>query len=115
MTRIYLGETKNGQKEIFCKGHSGYAASGADIVCAAISILTYAFQRLCIELDSRNKLQINLLEIKDGETRLIISDPVNITYNSFWMIRASLESLEENYPENVKIYLEWEDFQKANM
>ena len=27
-------------KEITCKGHAGYAASGQDIICAAVSALT---------------------------------------------------------------------------
>ena len=115
MTHIYLGENKNGKKEIYCKGHSGYAAAGADIVCSAISFLTYGFNRLVIELDKRNKLQLNQMKISDGELHTIISDPLNETASAFWMIKTALEELEENYPKNVKIYLEWEDFLKVNM
>lgn len=113
MTYVYLHE-ENGQKEIYCKGHSGYAAAGADIVCAAVSILTYSFNRLVIELDKRNKLQLNVMEIKDGETRTIISDPVNVTQEAFYMLKVGIESLEENFEKNVKIYTEWGDFLKAN-
>ena len=114
MTNIYLRES-NGQKEIICKGHSGYAVAGQDIVCSAVSILTYSFNRLAIEMDKRNKLQLNILKISDGEVHTLVSDPANLIATSFFMLRMGLESLQENYPENVKIYLEWEDFLKASM
>lgn len=115
MTNIYIAENNNGKKEIYCKGHSGYAMAGADIVCAAISMLTYAFDRVCIELDKKNKLQLNEMKISDGEIYTVISDPVNSADSAFYMLKAGLTSLEENYPKNVKIFTVWEDFQKSSL
>lgn len=114
MTRVFLRES-NGQKEIICQGHAGYSIAGSDIICAAISILTYSFNRLVIEMDKKNKLQLNTLKISDAQLHTVVSDPTNASSCAFYMLRVGLESLEENYPENVKIYLEWEDFQKAIM
>ena len=40
MTHVSIIKTRNGEyKGFHCIGHSGYASSGEDIVCAAISVL----------------------------------------------------------------------------
>ncbi len=40
MTTITITRSQNGDyKRVLCKGHSGYADRGSDIVCSAISIL----------------------------------------------------------------------------
>lgn len=40
MTTITITKSKNGNyKQVECKGHTGYANSGEDIVCAAVSVL----------------------------------------------------------------------------
>ncbi len=40
MTTILIKKSKNGNyKQMTCSGHAGYADSGEDIVCAAISVL----------------------------------------------------------------------------
>ncbi len=40
MTTITITKSKNGNyKQVVCKGHAGYADSGSDIVCAAVSML----------------------------------------------------------------------------
>ena len=40
MTTITITKSKNGNyKQVICKGHAGYADSGEDIVCAAVSML----------------------------------------------------------------------------
>ena len=40
MTHVSIIKTRNGEYKGFnCIGHSGYASSGEDIVCAAISVL----------------------------------------------------------------------------
>jgi hypothetical protein len=39
MTTVTIIKSKNTYKGFVCSGHSGYAASGKDIVCAAVSIL----------------------------------------------------------------------------
>ncbi len=40
MTKIVIQKSENGEYKGFtCKGHSGFASKGADIVCASISVL----------------------------------------------------------------------------
>ncbi len=40
MTTVTIIKSKNGEyKKVICEGHAGYANSGKDIVCCAISIL----------------------------------------------------------------------------
>ena len=40
MTTITIIKSKNGNyKQVTCKGHAGYADSGEDVVCAAVSML----------------------------------------------------------------------------
>ncbi len=40
MTSICIIKSQNGEyKRITCKGHTGYARSGNDIVCSAVSVL----------------------------------------------------------------------------
>lgn len=40
MTTITITKSKTGEyKKVTCKGHAGYADSGSDIVCSAVSML----------------------------------------------------------------------------
>lgn len=40
MTTITITKSKTGEyKNVTCKGHAGYADSGSDIVCSAVSLL----------------------------------------------------------------------------
>lgn len=114
MTKVYLKD-KNGQKEICCEGHSGYGVQGEDIVCAAISILVYSFSKVCEYLDRIDHIQINCLEEESGKFSIRISDPLNETGNAYRMLVEGIEALEKNYEKNVKIYSEWEEFEKINL
>ena len=40
MTRVAILQGALGPVGFICQGHAGYAEAGADIVCAAVSILT---------------------------------------------------------------------------
>ncbi len=39
MTTVLLKKAKDGYKGFTCTGHAGYAQSGSDIICAAVSVL----------------------------------------------------------------------------
>lgn len=40
MIKAVITKSNNGYASFTCKGHSGYASSGSDIICSAVSILT---------------------------------------------------------------------------
>lgn len=114
MTNVYINKT-NSKKEIVIKGHSGYDVAGKDIVCAAISILSHSYAELILELDDKNKLQLNYLDLGGGEISIIVSDPLNEADSAFKMFLIGIEALEESYPKHIKKYKVWEDFCKTNM
>ncbi|MCM1183779.1 MAG: ribosomal-processing cysteine protease Prp [Roseburia sp.] len=61
MTRITVYKSNNDRYTRFtCEGHSGFAASGKDIVCAAISVLVIN--------------TINALETFTGDTPEVLQD-----------------------------------------
>ena len=67
MTTITIIKSKNGNyKQVTCLGHAGYAGSGEDIVCAAISMLVINTVN-SLEALTDAKLQVDT----DGESGMI--------------------------------------------
>ena len=99
MIRININYEDNYIKDITFKGHANYSDYGMDIVCAATSA-TY----LCTinAILSIKKDSIEVLSNKDTQTIkvLIYDNIINILLEN--MIRC-LKSLEEQYPNNIKI------------
>ncbi len=63
MTKIVIQKSKNGEYKGFtCKGHSGFAIRGEDIVCASISVLVIN------AINSMEKLAKEDMEITEDET-----------------------------------------------
>ena len=99
MIRININYQNNYIKEITLKGHANYSDYGTDIVCAAVSAtyLTTINGILSIKDSS-----LEVLSINDTQTIkvLIKDDTINKLLEN--MIRC-LKSLEEKYPNNIKI------------
>ena len=82
-------------------GHSGYAASGRDIVCAAVSAMTMLVcntiteqfkARAAVSSDERDaSVGLELLDGDIASRRLIAG------------LRAELEALSLEYPSNVRV------------
>ena len=67
MTEIIIRKSENGEYKGFtCKGHSGFAAKGKDIVCASVSVLVIN------AINSMEKLAEEDMEIKAEEAAGII-------------------------------------------
>ena len=67
MTTITINKSKNGEyKRITCSGHAGYANSGKDIICSAISILVIN------TINSIEELTNTKAEIESNETQGLI-------------------------------------------
>lgn len=99
MTTIKVTKDQDFIKNIEIKGHSGYAVSGKDIVCAAISSSTITTINAIISLDEF------AIEVKQGEGYLLIStlkneDVINKLLNNLVDMLADIAS---DYPKYVKI------------
>ena len=82
------------------EGHADYAEHGRDIVCSAISVLTYTFANM-LATNGAKDLKVDL----DGEIRTITflnerSEKLDTILDCFVM---GLRLLEASYPEHVKI------------
>ena len=99
MTTITIYKSDKGSYKGFtCKGHAGYAMSGKDIVCAAVSSTVITSVNSCLAIDNesisyedKNGLDIKVLKDDEVTTKII---NVMIT---------NLYELEKVYPKNIKI------------
>lgn len=85
--------------EITLTGHAGYASSGHDIVCSAVSCL---FQNMVASIEALTDDEIEY-DIKSGCSRMIyenLSDTSKTLVDSFFI---GICGVAEAYPENVTI------------
>lgn len=75
MTTVLLKKTKSGYQGFNCMGHSGYADSGSDIVCAAVSVLVINTIN-AIEEFAKESMEI-VTGQEDGIIDVIFVNPVN--------------------------------------
>lgn len=104
MTHITMRENES-RYQIKISGHSGYAESGADIVCSAISILAHAWASLCIEMSDEKRIKLLKLEMREGYTNIVVSDPMQYTFYAWEMLKIGVRDLTDSYHENID--LEW--------
>lgn len=92
--------SKNGQiTSLDVTGHSGYAASGSDIVCAGISSLVYAGLNSFDSIDeSHVKLDDGLLKLNLNGIKISDHDKIVLDV----MIRGFTQ-IRDQYKKNVKI------------
>ena len=85
-------------KNLKITGHAGYADKGKDIVCASASSIILSSINLAIEFNSEVKYtdDLNKIEIinntNDENVQKVFSNMI-----------LSLEELERQYPDNIKI------------
>ena len=105
-----ISVTINTEGEIFSLkivGHAGYAEHGADIVCAAASILASTVSSFVASADENGDLQINPQnQIDEGD--VIIScvpndDSLSSLQDMFCFAKRGFELLEYNYPQYVRL------------
>lgn len=107
MTKICITEMNDG---FFfeCSGHAGFAAKGADIVCAGISALCMALIGRLSALAEENVVSVEQFHCADGELC------VEVKYGGDELcrikarevletVRAGLEKTEALFPEHVEI------------
>ena len=75
MTTILVKKTKDGYRGFTCTGHAGYAESGHDIVCAAVSVLVINTIN-AIEDFAKEPMEVVAGE-DDGVIDVVFLNPVN--------------------------------------
>ena len=99
MIRIQIVQNNNYIKQITLKGHANYEEYGKDIVCAAVSA-TYlctvngilSISQDSIKVTSSDDMQIIDVLKEDEVTEKLLTNMVKC-----------LKSLEQEYPNNIKI------------
>ena len=106
MINITIKKTNQKIIAIEVAGHSGYAVSGKDIVCSAISTLTESLInglvdvveiKDCYTIDEKGpylkvELPVNLDEKKDHDSQILMLSTVN-----------ALQNICDSYPKFIKI------------
>ena len=97
MTAVLLKKTKNGRYTGFtCTGHAGYADSGYDIVCSAVSVLVINTIN-AVERFAGERMDVVTGE-EDGVIDVAFPDPVNEkTQLLVDTMVLGLESIEQQY------------------
>lgn len=109
MIKAYIARSNNKIRGIKVTGHAGYKKSGQDIVCAAVSVLTFG---LISSLEEILKLRKDKLKYKvdqdEGIKILLNYDKMNEgeVHDADLLTKSYLNSLErstERYRNYVKI------------
>ena len=107
MTKILLQRTSSGELlSCSAKGHAGYAGSGSDIVCSAISILMRTVLQVLSELKNLN-LDVSVkkgdIEFSVKNYSLSLSDELKakLKYSGDFLEKG-FSSISKEYPEYVK-------------
>ena len=84
-------------------GHSGFAESGEDIVCASVSSVAYMVANTITEI-----LKVTAeIDVNDGRMKLIVNkEQRHITKDILLGLKLHLEGLEEQYPEFLETLME---------
>ena len=105
MTKIDIFRDKHGNIAKFeCEGHSGYAETGSDIVCASVTSVIYAAMN-----GIENVLGISFgYEQGDGYILCVMPEDLNeIDSKHISILLESmllfLKELEKQYPDNISV------------
>ena len=99
MTRVTVlraGETVTGFE---CKGHSGYAEAGRDIVCAAISALTTA----CVNALETVAGVVPAVEIGEARMKVSLDKGNRDAQIVFRTILQGLSDIASEYPDHLTV------------
>ena len=101
MTTYSIKNNKN-KTTIEVKGHSGYADSGNDIVCAAISTACLVTANLIDKIES---IRYNILDLvcEEGYFRLQVKLADSVTIGIVDNFCETLDELQKQYPKYIKI------------
>ena len=99
MIRLTLHETDGLLTGFECRGHAGFAASGQDVVCAAVSILTTT----CV--NALETVAGVIPEVKVSSGRMRVRVPADAGRDAQVILRAmrqGLRDLAKEYPRYIQ-------------
>lgn len=80
------------------RGHAGYAEVGKDIVCAAVSTLSYF---LCSFVDRSEMVRVIRCDVKDGEMYLSMDVLQPVVTDTLETFEESVMELQNQFPDNI--------------
>lgn len=100
MTKVKVTSCDNLVNNVRIEGHSGYAESGSDIVCSAISGAVEVTMRML------EKIQGVTFDIDENNAIIVIAvkQPNNFTNDCLNSLIGFLEDLSVEYRKFLKIY-----------
>lgn len=98
MTQVIV--TKAGQlyTSIEVKGHSGFAVSGKDLVCASISTIVFGFANAIDEIEGAENIKF-----EDAFFNYVNSRKNKMISHYMGCVISQFKTLEEAYPENIQV------------
>lgn len=95
---------ENGKEiELNVSGHSGYAESGADIVCSAISVLIHSFCQALFEFEDGVGIEIHEVTMLDGYVNVQYRDAYGYSYPMLKMLKVGFTSIQEEYKSYISV------------
>ena len=103
MTKATFYFDENVPYGFLISGHSGFAESGEDIVCASVSSAAYMVANTITEI-----LKVTAeIEVNDGRMKLIVNkEQRHITKDILLGLKLHLDSLAEDYPKFLETLME---------
>ena len=103
MTKIKFYKSNSKFIGVECSGHSGYAESGSDIVCSAISVLVGS-----LHLGLKKVLKIKNIVFKQDENKgyfylKITENQLEKSQILFETVFETLKEIQSDYPKFVEI------------
>lgn len=103
MTKVTFYFDENVPYGFLISGHSGFAESGEDIVCASVSSAAYMVANTITEI-----LKVTAeIDVNDGRMKLIVNkEQRHITKDILLGLKLHLDSLAEDYPKFLETLME---------
>ncbi len=98
MIKIYIFKDDKFINGFQVKGHSGFAESGKDIVCSAVSAVTQMAVKGVEEAKLKNELTVD-----DGYLQLLLDENNTNAQVLLVALEKSLEDIQNQYPKFVKM------------
>lgn len=113
MITIKISENlENKSVRLEVTGHAGYAEYDKDIVCSAVSILTYTVAQLVMEMSAGGKLsKAPTVKICEGDSLVEAECIKSIHYTCevrriMHFAKAGYSLLQNSYPDYVKLIID---------
>jgi uncharacterized protein YsxB (DUF464 family) len=107
--QLFYDAEKRGIK-FTASGHAGQAESGKDIVCSAVSMLTYTLAQVMLCMDAEGWFKISpTVKLQDGEALIDAECDGDREYAELKIAtlfaKAGFALLQTNYPDYVKFII----------